>query len=110
MSFLSQHTWGLVVANSEVWGNTAARVSETRSRAVGSEAANFGSARPDDLGEVTPKLELAHVWVLTAILSREEWLLAVVEQVGNDSGDVVSRHTSSDVLTIATAIHLTTTS
>lgn len=53
---------------------------------------------------MTPLLEVGHVWVLLTVKAIEPINLAVVEEVGDDSGDVGSLDTGGDVLTVSTTI------
>lgn len=94
-------TWALVVADSEVWGDTTTSVGKTAGRAVVGGAGDLGGVLPDDLGEVAPGLEIAHVGLLS-VESGVEGLLSVVEHVADDSRDVVGSNTSSDVLAVST--------
>lgn len=98
----------LVVADSEVRRDVAANIAETVG-AVGSVASNVGSALPDDLGEVAPLLEEAHVWVCEAVVAGVKGLLSVVEEVGDDGGDVGRLDTSCNVLAVSTTVDITVT-
>ena len=100
-------TWRLVVADSEVRRYITTDVGKTLTRAVLSVAANVSSALPDDLGKVTPVLEVAHIWLSLAVKAVVPADLSVVEQVGNDGSDIVTRHTGSNVLAIATTHRIT---
>lgn len=71
------------------------------------DASNVRGALPDKLGEVTPVLEVAHVWLSLAIKVCEVLDLAVVEEIGNDGGDVVALDSGGDVLAVPTAINIT---
>lgn len=64
-------------------------------------------ALPDDLGEVAPVLEVGHAGLSLAVETIVPADLAVVEQVGDDGGDVVARYTCGDVLTVATTHRIT---
>lgn len=97
----------LVVANGEVRGDVATSVGKTGRGAVDSGAANLSGALPDDLGEVTPLVEVAHVGGLLAVLALVKTNLAVVEKLGDDSRNVVSLDTGSDVLAVSATVHLT---
>ena len=98
-------TWWSVVADGEVRSNVRADVGET-AWAVLSSATDSGGALPDDLGEVTPVLEVGHVWVGLAVETVEPVDFTVVEEVRDDGRDVVSLDTSSDVLTVSTTTDL----
>lgn len=95
----------LVVADGEVSRNVATSVAETLARAVNSGAADLSGGLPDDLAEVTPLVESRHVGRVLAVLALEETNLAVVEELSDDSRDVVSLDTSSDVLAVSTSVH-----
>ena len=69
-----------------------------------SSAADLGGSLPDDLREVTPVLEVAHVGVGLAIETVEVVDFAVVEQVRDNGRDVAGLDTGSNVLTVATAV------
>ena len=72
-----------------------------------SGAGEVGGVFPDDLAEVTPGFEIR--WVGFTVASIVGAYFAVVEHAGNDFRDVVGSHTSGNVLTVATAIHLAVT-
>ena len=76
---------------------------------MGSVASNVGSALPDDLGEVAPLLEEAHVRVRHTVVAGKEGLLSVVEEVGYDGGDVGRLDTSCNVLAVSTTVDITAT-
>jgi hypothetical protein len=96
-------TRGTVVADSEVRRDVLANVGKTAG-AVLSGTADLGSTLPDKLREVTPLLEVGHIRVGLAVEVGVVANLAVVEELSNDSGDVVSLDTSGNVLTVVTAI------
>lgn len=98
--------WALVVADGEVWRNVAAHAGKALLRAVLSGTADGSSTLPHDLREVTPVLEVGHAWLSLAIEVGEPPNFTVVEQIGDDRRDVVGLNTGSDVLTIATTVHL----
>lgn len=75
-------------------------------RAVLSGTADLGCALPDKLREVTPLLKVGHVRVGLAVEVGVVADFAVVEQLGDDSGDVVGLDTSGNVLTVVTAIDI----
>lgn len=75
-------------------------------RAVLSGTADLGGTLPDKLGEVTPFLEVGHVRVGLAVEVGVVADLAVVEQLGDDSRNVVGLDTSGDVLTVVTAVNI----
>jgi hypothetical protein len=96
-------TRGTIVADSEVRRDVLTNVGKT-ARAVLSGTADLGSTLPDKLGEVTPLLEVSHVRVSLAVEVGVVANFAVVEELSNDSGDVVSLDTSGNVLTVVTTI------
>jgi len=100
------NTWVLVVADGEVRRDEAANVGKTLGGAVGGGAANMGGTLPDDLGEVAPLLEVGHVGVGMSVQILVPANLAVVEQIGDDGGDVARWNTRSDVLAVPATIHL----
>lgn len=73
-------------------------------RAVLSGTADLGSTLPDELREVAPLLEVGHVGVGLAVKVVVVVNLAVVEELSDDSRDVVSFNTSGDVLAVTTTI------
>lgn len=97
--------WALVVTDGEVWLNVAADVGET-AWAMLSVAGDFGGSLPNDLGEVAPLLEEGHIRVGLAVLAGKVWLLSIVKEVGDDSGDIGCLHSGSDILAIATTLGL----
>ena len=94
----------LVVANGEVRSHVAASVGQVLRRAIDSGASNLGGALPDDLAEVAPFVEVVHGRVVLAVELVVERDLAVVEQLGDDRGNVVSLDTGSDVLTVSALV------
>jgi hypothetical protein len=74
--------------------------------AVVGSAADGSGGSPDDLGKVTPLLEIGHVGVGLAVLLGEVTDLTVVEHVGDHSGDVLGFDASSNVLTVSTAVNV----
>lgn len=96
-------TWWSVVADGEVRSNVRTDVGET-AWAVLSGATDSGGVLPDDLREVAPVLEVGHVWVRLTVKAVEPVDLTVVEEVGDDSGDIGSFDTSGNVLTVATTV------
>lgn len=92
-------TGGGVVANGE--GNVGTTGVAERG-ANDSSTANFLSALPDNLGEVTPGIEVGHVGRGLAVEFGEEHHLIVVHEVGNHLSDGGLSNTVSDVLTVAT--------
>jgi len=99
----------LVVADGEVRRRTSqGSVSSKTARAVLSEAANVGGRLPDDLGEVTPDLEVGRV--LNTVVRLVGIDLAVVELVGDDLSDIPGRGSSRDVLAVATTIDISVVS
>lgn len=72
-------------------------------RALEGSTANLGGGSPDDLSEVTPSSEVAHVNVVLAIGTWVEGHFSVVHVVANhrrDSGRSIAR---TDVLAVAAA-------
>lgn len=98
-------TRGTVVADSEVRSDILTDVCKT-ARAVLSSAANLGSTLPDELREVAPLLEVGHVGVGLAVKVVVVANLTVVEELSDDSRNVVSLDTSGDVLTITTTVDI----
>ena len=89
--------------------NVAAGVGKTACGAVDSGAANRSGVGPDDLGHVAPNVEVAVVesaagLAVVASISVGA-LLTVVEELGDDSRDVVGLDTSSDVLAVSATVH-----
>jgi hypothetical protein len=102
-------TGSLVVANSEDWGDAATGTLEASgAAAVIGGTSDFAGSLPHDLGEVTPAVEGSLVVDVgrcrLAVHSIEVTGLVVVEQLGDDGGDVVSWAASSDVLAVTAAI------
>jgi hypothetical protein len=75
-------------------------------RAVLSGTSDFGGSLPHELREVTPLLKLAHVGAGLAVEVGVVANFAVVEELGNDSRDVVGLDTGGNVLTVATAVDI----
>lgn len=98
-------TRGTVVADGEIRSDVLANVGKS-ARAVLSGTADLGSTLPDKLREVTPLLEVGHVGVGLAVKVVVVANLAVVEELSDDSGNVVSLNTSGNVLTVATTVHI----
>jgi hypothetical protein len=104
----SHVTLCLVVADGEVRSHVATGVGQLLRRAVNSGAADLGGVHPDHLGEVTPLVEVGHDRVFGVRVGGVGGVqvvvvtnLAVVEQLSDDRGNVVSLDTGSDVLTIS---------
>lgn len=97
-------TGSLVVANGEI-GSDGARGARETIAAVHGSASDLGGALPDDLAKVTPSGEVGHVG-FAAVVVAVQVDLTVVKGVGDGSGDVVGRDTSSNVLTVATVVHV----
>jgi hypothetical protein len=103
----------VVVANGEERCDVATGVGKTLGGAVDSGATNRSGVLPDDLGHVAPHVEVAVVEAIVLVLATLAvvasvsvgTLLAVVEELGNDSRDVVALDTSGDVLTVSTVVH-----
>lgn len=95
-------TRGRVVADGE--GERAARVDVSEAVAHHGSAAHMGGALPDDLGEVTPLLEIGHAGVGLAVGGGEVFNLVVVHQVGEHDTDLACLDTVADVLAVTTAI------
>ena len=70
------------------------------------DASNMRGALPDDLGEVTPVLEVAHIGLSLAVEVREVLDLAVVEEIRNDGGDIVALNSGRDVLAVPTTVNI----
>lgn len=96
-------TWWTVVADGEVRRNIASDVGKTVWTVL-CGAADGGGALPDNLGEVTPVLKIGHIWICLAVETVEVVDLAVVEEIGDDGRDIGGLDTSSNVLTVATAV------
>jgi len=100
-------SWG-VVADSEVRRHAAASVGKTAAGAVVGCAADLGGALPDDLGEVAPAIESGVVvdvrWGRLAEKASEVADLVVVEELGDDRGDVAGWRTGSNVLAVASTV------
>lgn len=96
-------TGRLVVANGEM-------AAKFRSGTVLGVAGDAGSINPDNLREVSPLVEVAHVRLAT--VSRIEFDLVVIELIRDNLGDFRTRNTTgpsgSDVLTISTTTSFTT--
>ena len=95
-------TWGHVVADREVWSDVATNIAKSTRRTVLSSTTNLGGVLPDNLGEVTPVLKVGHVWLRLAVEAIIPSDLTIVEELCNDSRDVVGRDTSSNVLPVPT--------
>ena len=93
-----------VVADSEVRGHAVASVCQTLAAAVDSSTANLGGTLPHDLREVTPCVEVGHVGACLAVKVVVVADLTVVEQIGNDSGDVCGLDTGGDVLAVVSTV------
>lgn len=98
-------TRGTVVADSEVGRDVLTNVGKT-ARAVLSGTADLGSTLPDKLREVTPLFEVGHVRVGLAVKVGVVTNFAVVEELSNDSRDVVSLDTSGNVLTVVATVNI----
>jgi hypothetical protein len=101
---VEQHTWVLVVADSEELGHVGTDVGESSECAVLSGTADVGGVSPDDLGEVAPLLKVGHVWLSLAIETIEVVNLAVVKEIGDDRSDVVALNTCGDVLAVTATV------
>jgi hypothetical protein len=75
-------------------------------RAVLSGTADLGGTLPDKLREVTPLFEVGHVRVGLAVEVGVVADFAVVEELGDDSRDVVGLDTGGNVLTVVTAVDI----
>jgi hypothetical protein len=73
-------------------------------RAVLSGTADLGGTLPDELREVTPLFEVGHVRVGLAVEVGVVANFAVVEELSDDSRNVVGLDTGGNVLTVVTAI------
>lgn len=107
-----RQTCRLVVADGENWGNGFVDQAKTvravaGAGAVDSSAANVSGVLPDDLGEVTISVERGIVvnvgWCGFAVQASEVGHLAVVEELSNDGGNVVSWASCGNVLTVSSA-------
>jgi hypothetical protein len=94
----------LEVADSKGWRDVRANVGQGVTYL--NRAADRKGVFPDDLGEVTPFLEVGHVRVVISV-SRIEPDLVVVHQVGDQLVSLVGEKPSTDVLAIATTAGLT---
>lgn len=101
-----QHTWRLVVADSEVGSHIGAGVGESRLGAVNGSTTDGLGVDPDDLSEVAIALECRSkvVGSRLAVRSAEQGHFIVVVELGDDSSDVVGRSTGGNVLAISTSI------
>jgi hypothetical protein len=103
----------VVVANGEERCDVATGVGKTLGGAVDSGATNRSGVLPDDLGHVAPHVEVAVVEAIVLILATLAvvagvsvgLLLTVVEELGDDSRDVVALDTSGNVLAVSTVVH-----
>jgi len=93
----------LEVADSKDWRDVRANVGQGVTYL--NRAADRKGVFPDDLGEVTPFLEVGHVRVVISV-SRIEPDLVVVHQVGDQLVSLVGEKPSTDVLAIATTAGL----
>ena len=100
-------TWRLVVANSEVRLYVRADASKTLRRAVLRDTTNVSCALPDNLGEMAPMLEVGHIRLSLAVETGVPADLAVVEQIGDDSRNVVGLNTGSNILTVTASVCIT---
>ena len=103
-------TWRDVVAHSKDGSDISADIAEALwtvalSSAVISGAANLGGALPHDLGEVTPAVKGAFIVDVggsgLAVETSKVARLVVVEKLGDDGGDIVSRASGGDVLAVS---------
>ena len=95
-------TRGGVVADGE--GKRPARVDISEAVAHHSSAADVGGVFPNDLGEVTPFLEIGHAGVGISIGGGEVFNLVVVHQVGKHDTNLACLDPIADVLAVITAI------
>jgi len=93
----------LVIADGEVRGDVAADTLKTVLAVLGGTTEHVATL-PNNLGEVTPVFEVGHVWLGLTVQVGEPLLLAVVEEVGDDGGDVARLDTGGDVLAITTTV------
>ena len=91
-----------IVADSEVWSNVATSV--LKSVASNSCTPNFLGVSPNNLGEMAPYVEVAHVWVVLTIQSFVCRSFIIVHAVGNHGWDVLRRRSSTNVLSITSAV------
>ena len=101
--FTGAITSGEVVAYGE--GERAARVDVFEAVAHHSSAADMGGALPNNLGEVTPLLEIGHAGVGLSVGGGEVFDLVIVHQIGEHDTDLACLSTIADVLTITTAVN-----
>jgi hypothetical protein len=94
-----------VVAHRKVRSNVFADIAQALARTILNRATHRSSSLPDDLAKVTPMFEVGHVRTMLAILIGEPCDFTVVERVCNDGRNVIGPSTSSNVLTVSTAIH-----
>jgi len=96
-------TSGVVVADGKVRRDAGTDTTQTLGRTVHSSTSDTGAGLPDNLAEVTPVLKVGHVRVGSAVQAVEPVDLTVVEEVGNDVGDLRCRSAGGNVLTVAAA-------
>ena len=100
-------TWRVVVADGEERWNIRANIAKTLAGAVDGSAANISAADPDDLGIVAIAVKRRFVIDVVggglAVQAVEVPDLGVVEEVGDDRGDVVRGRTGRNVLAVAAA-------
>lgn len=92
-----------VVANSE--GQGFGGIDVTQAVAGDGSATNVSSGGPDNLGEVTPVVEVGHVGVGLAVQVGVVAHLVVVHEVGDHNANFGRLNTISNVLTVATAVN-----
>lgn len=124
VAVLATHVAGrVVVANCEVRSDIAADTNQTSASAVLCVASNSRRLSPDNLGEVAipmlawfkrhkhvrhspPVLKVREAGVGKTVLAGIPVDLAVVEEIRDDSRDIVSLDTGSNVLTISSTADL----
>lgn len=95
-------SWWKIVADGEVWSNVSTSV--LKAVAFDSCTPNFLGVPPDDLREMAPCVEVAHVWVVLTIQSFVCRSFIVVHAVGDHSWDIFRRRSSTNVLSITLAV------
>src|SRR6266498_1233773 len=97
MQEMLTHTWRLVVADSE--DRWDVRTDIGKRGALLDSAANLLSSSPGNLGEVTPPLEVTHVWAVVTIAGIIHHLV-IVHHVGDHHVNLVGCETGTDVLSV----------
>lgn len=100
-------TGRLVVANGEVWRHITGDVGKTLAGTVLCGATDMSGGLPHNLGEVAPRVEVRHARICFTVEAAEPVDLTVIEEVGDDCGDVVRFDTGGDVLAVPATIDTT---